>query len=409
MQILWRRRTSGVAFVAATLLSSMLALPLWARPLSEVEAVNAALAQGDFAALGEAELAAAQARIRAIPRLDNPQATISRESVSGSAGRETEWQVGINQPISFSGRRGSLRAAARAEAVAVAADAARRRQQRIAEVREAYAGCAASSEKVAIAERYSARLREAERIVTLRTRAGDTAGYDLRRLRVEARSAQAELRITKGELVAECVRLSRLTGVPDARPTVPLSALLPASATQVIIATGRQDLVARQARLAAGAAEVRAAQQARIPDIEVGVGLKRISNEDGSATGPTVGLGVTIPIFNNGGAAISEARARQRVREAELAIARREIEGAIAAASARAQAARAAALEAAQAADDARRLGTIAEAAYQGGESGVVELVDAYRTARDAELNIVELTERAVRATVTQSLEEGRE
>lgn len=409
MGMFCRRRLPGVALVAVTLLTSAIGVPLSARPISEVEAIDAALAQGDFAALGEAERDAAQARIRAIAWLENPQATLSRESVSGSAGRETEWQAGVNQPISLSGRRGSLRAAARAEADAVAADVGRRRQQRIAEVREAYAGCAAGSEKVTIVERFVARLKEAERIVTLRTTAGDTAGYDLRRLRVEARSAEAELHISRGEFAAECAALSRLSGVADARPAVALSALLPPSPTGMIAATSRQDLVAREARLAAARAEVRAAQQARIPDIEVGVGLKRLSNEDGSAAGPTVALGVTIPIFNNGGAAISEARARQRVREAELALARREIEASIAAASARAQAARDAALEASRAVDDARRLGTIAEAAYQGGESGVVELVDAYRTARDAELNIVELLERAVRAAVTQSLTEGRE
>jgi cobalt-zinc-cadmium efflux system outer membrane protein len=90
-------------------------------------------------------------------------------------------------------------------------------------------------------------------------------------------------------------------------------------------------------------------------------------------------------------------------------LARQEAEASIAAAAARATAASAAAQEAREAADDAARLGTIAEAAYQGGETGVIELVDAYRTARDAELNIVELTERAVRATVAQSLAEGRE
>lgn len=406
-----RRRLGGIASWGLVSAVALLAVPAGARPVSETEAIQAALAQGDFAALGEAERAAAEARVRAIPRFDNPEASVSRESVSGSAGRETEWHAGVEQPIDISGQRSSLRQAARAEAQAVSAEVARRRQERIAETREAYAGCAASAEKVSTAERYAARLKEAERIVDLRTRAGDTARYDLRRLRVEARSAEAEQRIAQGEVAAECTALARLTGISDARPNLALAAMLPSSPSRAAAqaAVNRQDLVAREARVAAAAAEVSVAQRARIPDLSVGVGYKRISNDDGSAGGPTVGLGVRLPIFSNGGAAVSEARARQRVRESELALARREAEASIASAAARASAATAAAQEAREAADDAARLGTIAEAAYQGGETGVIELLDAYRTARDAELNIVDLTERAIRATIAQSRAEGRE
>lgn len=409
MKNISRGRVGGVALYTGAWVALAMATSAIARPISEVEAIEAALAQADFAALGEAERAAAEARARAIPRFDNPKANISRESVSGSAGRETEWQAGILQPIDISGRRGSLRAAARAEFDAISAEVQRRRQERIAEVREAYTGCAAAAEEAAIAERFASRLKEAERIVTLRTRAGDTSGYDMRRLRVEARSAEAELRLAKGETVAECTALRRLTGMNEASPAVPLSSLLPPSPASAGMASARQDLIARQARVTAATAEVRAAQQGRIPEIDLGLGYKRIANEAGSAGGPAVSLGVSIPIFNNGGAAVTEARARQRVREAELALARRAVDASIRVAAARASAATAAAQEARGAADDAARLGTIAEAAYQGGETGVIELVDAYRTARDAELNIVDLTERAVRATITQSLAEGRE
>lgn len=406
MSINWRGLAWGRALLSSAAIVALAPSAL-AEPISEADAVARALALPEYEALGAAERDAANARIRAIGRFDNPEASISREAVSGSAGRETEWHGEISQPIDVSGRRAGLRDAARFEAQAVGADVARRRQQRVAEVREAYAGCAAATEKVEIQRDFAARLREAERIVALRTRAGDTAGYDLRRLRVEARAADAQLQLANGEIKAECATLSRLTGVADARPTVALSALVPAS--HALGTASRQDVVAREARSASAEAEVRAAERSRIPDLTIGVGYKRLSGDEGSAGGPTVSLGARLPIFNNNGAAIAEARARQRVRQAELALSRREVEASIAAASARAGAANAAAATAREAAGDAARLGTIAEAAYQGGESGVVELVDAYRTARNAQLEIVELTERAVRATITQSLAEGRE
>lgn len=407
MSMSWRGRLCGWAILSSAAIAA-LAQPAVAEPISEADAIRRALALPEFDALGAAERDVASARIRGVGRFDNPEAELSRESVSGSAGRETEWRGAVLQPIDLSGRRASLRAALRLEAEAVGADVARRRQLRTAEVREAYAGCAAATEKVGIQRDFAARLREAERIVTLRTRAGDTAGYDLRRLRVEARAAEAQLQLANGEIAAECVTLSRLTGVADARPSTSLPALAEAPAALAVTAS-RQDIVASEARLASAQAEVRAAERSRIPDLTVGLGYKRLSSDDGSAGGPAVFLGARIPIFNNGGAAVAEARARQRIRQAELALSRRQVDASIASASFRAAAAIEAAGTARRAADDADRLGAIAEAAYQGGESGVVELVDAYRTARDAQLEIVELTERAVRATIDQSLAEGRE
>ena len=404
-----RHRPGGLALLA--IISVAIASPSASgRPISEDDAVAAALANGQFGALGEAERAVAEARTRSLPRFESPEATVSRESVSGSAGRETEWQVGITQPIQLSGRQSSLRAAARAEAVAVGADVSRRRQQRIAEVREAFVGCAAAAEKIAISLRYARRLAGAERSVTLRTRAGDTAVYDLRRLRVEARSAEAQLHIAEGERAAECGSLGRLTGINDAEPSIPLTQMLPArgEVLQAQPSAVRQDLTAMEARVASAAAEARAAEQSRIPDLSVGVGYKRLSNEDGSAGGPAASLGIRLPLFSRGTAAVDEARARQRVREAELQLARREVQASIGAAAARVKAATAAAYQAREAAMDASRLSAIAQAAYEGGETGVVELIDGYRTARDAELEIVDHTERALRATITQSLAEGR-
>jgi cobalt-zinc-cadmium efflux system outer membrane protein len=398
------RLQGGHAALAAVL--TLAATPAHAAPITETQAIERALAQPEFTALGEANRDEAQARIAGIRRFDNPEASVSREQISGSGRSETEWQAGVTQPVDLSRARSALRAAARAEAGAVDADTARRRQERMAEVRRAFVGCAAATDKVRISNGFITRLREAERVVTARTRAGDTAGYDLRRLRVEARTAEAQGQLTAGEVAAECAALSRLTGEPDARPAEPIAAIAlrasPTSAPET-----RPDILAREQRVLAASQQVRAAQRARLPEIAVGLGYKRVTADEGSAGGPVVSLAARIPLFNNGSAAIAEARARQRAREAELGLARREAEAAIAVAEARTDAAIAAARAAQGAAGDAARLGPIAEAAYEGGESGVVELVDAYRTARDAELEIIELLERAARARIDLELAQG--
>ena len=398
------RRQGGHAALAATL--ALVAAPAIGAPITESQAVERALAQPEFSALGAANREEAQARIAGIRRFDNPEASVSREQLSGAGRSETEWQAGVTQPVDLSGKRAALRAAARAEAGAVDADISRRRQERTAEVRRAFAGCAAATEKVRVSNTFIGRLREAERIVTARTRAGDTAGYDLRRLRVEARTAEAQGQLTAGEVAAECASLSRLSGEPDARPAEPIAAIA-LRATPTSPPEARPDILARERRVLAASQQVRAAQRGRLPEIAVGLGYKRVTADEGSAGGPVVSLGARIPLFDNGGAAIREARARQRAREAELGLARREAGAAVAVAEARTSAALSAARAAQAAAGDAARLGPIAEAAYNGGESGVVELVDAYRTARDAELEIIELLERAARARVDLELAQG--
>ena len=240
----------------------------------------------------------------------------------------------------------------------------------------------------------------------LRARAGDAAVYDLRRLRVEARTAEAEVARQRGEVSASCATLAALTGEPSVRPAASLL-LIAQGPSASTTDPSRPDLTAREQRVLAANEQLRAAERGRIPELDVGVGVRRLEADGASATGPAVSLGVRLPLFDRGGAAISEARARLRAQEAELALTRRTIDADIAAAESRSEAAGEAAARAQAAGDDARRLGPIAEAAYQGGEIGIVELVDAYRTARDAELGIIEQLERAADARVDLALARG--
>lgn len=385
------------------------AAPLSAQPLSEREAIDRALAQGDFRALGESLRDEASAEVDAVRPFADPQAQIMREAVSGSAGDEVEWQALVVQSFDISGRRSSLRRAAQAEASAVDGDISRRRQERIAEVRRAFAGCATAIEEVEVRRGYVERLAEAERIVTARASAGDTAGYDVRRLRVAARGGDAELALAEGEVGAECAALASLTGVENARagPTSPSATALAEAPTIGPVLETRPDLVAREQRALAASQSLEAARRARLPEIGVGLGIKHVNTDTGSATGPAVSIGFTVPLFDGGGAAVSAARARETARRAELALAERRVEAEIAAASARALAASEAAARARAAREDAARLIPIAETAYQFGEGDVVELVDAYEAARDAELAIIDLTETAALAAVELDLARG--
>lgn len=368
--------------------------------LTEQVAIQRALVREGIGELETASRDIAAAGVAVIGPLDNPELEISRES----AGGESEWQLGVIQPLDLSGRRSALRDAARSEAGAIENDIAWRRQQLIAEVRLAYIACAAAGAELTVWQAHSTQLAEAARIADARAQQGDTAIYDLRRTRVAASSAGAELAMALGERDAGCVQLAALTGVADA--VVPPSAMTSLRSGEV--AADRPDLAAQEQRILAASQRVTAARRARLPQISVGAGIKRVSDGTGSAIGPAVSVGVTLPIFNGGGAQVSLAQAEERALQAELAIARRSIEAEQQAAAVRAQAARSAAVEAARSRDDAARLGTIAMTAYQSGEIGVVELLDAYDAQRDAELAVITHARRAAEAAIAFDLATGR-
>lgn len=379
------------------------ALPVAARAQDVVDedtAIVRALAREGVSARDDAERAASAAEIDVIGPRDNPSVELAREG----AGGESEYQIGVVQPIDLNGRRGSLRDAARADGLATEAEIARRRQVLVAEVRQAYVQCAAASAQLDVWQRYTEELVEAERVSIARAEAGDTAVYDVRRVRVERRAAEAQLARARGDIAADCAALASLTGIAD--PRVELEAITRlSSAAQP---GERADLLADERRIEAAQYRVRAADQARMPQLAVGVGVLRRDDGLDTAYGPVVSVGVTVPLWNSGSAAVRREEARAAALESELLITRRRVEAEQNAAAARLAAAREAAVTAAGAHEDAGRLGTIAETAYQAGEIGVVELLDAYEAAREADLSVIALATDAALAAVEYDLAIGR-
>ena len=402
-----RARTLSVLFFACTALTTHTA---YAGPLSEAEALARAVALPETAALDTATGDAARADVQAVRRFENPELHVSRERVSGALSTETEWTAEVTQPLGINGANGRLRAAAEAEAQAVDADITRRKAVRLSEVRKAYAECGAASERVAILTEQDRRLREVERIISLRERAGDAAGYDLRRVRLEARGVAAQKVLADGEVRAACATLSRLTGEADVRATDSLLALLRPTRPALEIGSGRSDLEAQRYRVTAAQAQADAARRQRLPDLAVGAGYKRRSEGGLSASGPTISLGIRLPIFS-GSAAARAAEARKRAAESELALSSAAIAADRDAAFARAEAAYDAAQIAGRTAEDARRIADIADAAYQGGETDITDLIDGYRAGAEARTNAIDLAERALKARADHLLaqEKGEE
>ncbi len=351
----FQRMRRASRFIPATL--GLLALPIAAQePLTESRAIALALAQEGIAARDDADRASAEAEIDVIGPLDNPQLELAREG-----GGEVEYQLHLVQPIDLVGRRAALRDAARSDAEATAADIERRRQSLIADVRSAYVRCAAASAQADIWQDYIADVSEALRIASARAEAGDTAVYDVRRVRVQASVAEGGRLQSHGARRADCAKLGGFTVV--AEPAVALEAIVALGHAETEFGE-RADLTAQEQRITAAEYRLTAAERARWPQLSVGAGVRAIDDGTGTQYGPIISLGVSLPLWNGGGAAVRREEARRNSLEAELAIARRRIAAEQAAARARLSASRAAAVAAISARDDAGRLGTIANTAY---------------------------------------------
>jgi cobalt-zinc-cadmium efflux system outer membrane protein len=135
--------------------------------------------------------------------------------------------------------------------------------------------------------------------------------------------------------------------------------------------------------------------------VELGGGLKTVDAGSGRDTGFAAALTIPIPLFSRDQDERLRGDARARAARSRLSLAidgaRADLAGLHAEATRLANAA--ARYRESGAADPAALLRT-AEAAYRGGEVGVLELIDGYRASLDADLSLVELDWAARRARI---------
>ncbi len=130
----------------------------------------------------------------------------------------------------------------------------------------------------------------------------------------------------------------------------------------------------------------------RIPEPILCAGLKRTHIPGVSDNGYAVSVTVPIPVFNRGQTEVQRTRAAQERMQAELATQRQQIETGVKAAYEGLRLRREIAEQyAKELGQKGVELFRIAQVAYQEGERGILELLDAYRTALFSRLQVLEL------------------
>lgn len=360
-----------------------------------------------------AEREAAQAAALDAAARPNPSVAYDREALLSDGDLAVD-SLRLAVPLELSGRRAARHAAARAEVAAVTAEheAARLaitlqalRSFRLAQYQRVRA-------ELLLTER--AALASAVEIVRKRATAGATSGYDLQRIELELAAYDDAIAAAATQREAARCELGAWIGAPGPVEAVGDLAVpsAPGPVEELLAAPldARPELRAATERSRGATALARAARRGWIPELSLTAGLmNQDTAPDASAWGYTAGVALTLPIFERGQAERARARALERRADATRQLLSRAIPAAIRArhAALAHATARARAVEQLQLARLAQLLRS-AETAYRDGGGNIVELVDAYATARDLRLRALELVRDAQLAHLDLWLALGR-
>lgn len=358
-----------------------------------------------------ADVDAAGAEVLAEGVRANPSLAFDREEVFPDSGVATNY-VRLVWPLDVSGRRGRRVAAARTEVEAVSADGdATRFELTIEALRVFYQAAHARLHVETLRAERDTLVRVVE-VVRKRTGAGAASGYDLQRFELELAVFDDLIVSAETDLFEARTLLATLVGQPDGLVDAD-SALelptMPAEIDDAEILDGRSDY--RAAKLRAESADQRGdvASRGWIPDFGLSAGFMSSDLGDDTAFGYTIGVTFTLPIFDRGGAAGARARASKRIAEADARVIEVQVPAAVTARretlARRIAQAKDVVSEQLSRLDDLLRA---AETAYREGEGSVVELLDAYQTARDTRLRDLELRRDARLAEIDLWLALGR-
>jgi cobalt-zinc-cadmium efflux system outer membrane protein len=363
--------------------------------LSEDEAVRIARASQSVVALSAARLDLARSDLMRERRWPDPTLHYTRESAG-----ETEQFLTLSQSFDLSGRRALRRRAAELRVEATQQEVTGQQLDLAHVVRSAFSSAANQAELVNALTEWSTRIGAAAETAARLQAGGEVSGYDRRRLERERIGAEARLAAERGALVAAQRRLAgllgveRLDGVTLQRPS---PAEIPAEADLTARIEQRPDVVAIARRIEAATLDRQAAQRWRVPGFDLTAGMK----DTDAATGAVVGAAVTLPIFHRNQDEVLRANAELAILNAQRSLLVTRVRAEVGGLAAEARGLRnAARLFREEALPTSARLTATAEAAYRAGEVGILELLDAYRTALDAEVEAADLEQRAREAEI---------
>ena len=404
----WRRLRLVTAISGVVALAAGAVSPAAAQTLTEAEAI-ARMRQEHPAVralrFGVREVEA-DALERSLPL--NPTVSFTRED---AAGHRDDFLL-VSQQLPIRGRTGLLGKAAGRAAEAAGAQADADLLDVEASLRLAFADLLLAQERTAAIDAGVSELRRLVELLRVREQEGEGSRFDRQRAEREVADVETDLAIAGIERSAAQASLAGFftpgsdpEGLVAAGGFNDVAAGAAAESLAMLLSRAleqRPDYRALASHETRWAIERRAAERLRLPGATVTAGLKRSASAlIGAHAGYAVTATVGIPLFNRGQLQAARAEAVRARIEAERHVLRGRIERELRVA--RTAASRYAALASeyrSTSVDPAAELASIARVAYEEGEYGVLELLDAHRVTLGAVLRELELLAAARRAVI---------
>ncbi len=364
------------------------AATLPAQQWTEAAVVEKFLDQNPISRESRARVAIADAEVRTRSAYANPTVSFSHEG----AGRTDFYQA--SQALPLTGRLPLIRQAGLSQGKALEAEGAFSLWQAKCNLRLSFYRMLATQLKLSALKDSLTELNRAISILETREKEGEGSKLDRLRAQRERHEIDAELSFLDSMLATE--RGSLLAYLPAGESIEELAGDLAIRTTSLDTAellrktlATRADIQAERQRIEQYRMEQRAADRLRYPEPVLNAGLKRAELGQPSITnGPVIGLSMAIPIFQKGKSEVSRFAAEQERATARLDILVRRTQATLDAA-ARVFNIRKAALDKYPA--SGREIVEIATIAYQEGETGILQLLDAYRVDRQSRLRRIDL------------------
>ena len=340
-------------------------------------------------------VAFAQAARRVFP---NPAASYSREG----AGFTEFFQV--EQPLPAFGLRSALERAGVAAREAAEAERDAQLWQLRSDAHDALARLRASAQRLESVRSLVGLVEGLISVLSTREREGEGSRFD--RLRAQQELVDAQQLVIAATVVYAEARSALAAMLPPA-VTVPddVPRRTPPATTESIDAMMTRAMSTRAELRALGAAarqfelEADVARSAAGFTPTVSGGIKRAGDDDVTRSGPVFGVNVAVPLFNRGTSEAARWTAQRARAEFERASMEADIRAQITRAFEALAIRRRSTPAVAAAVSSADELNAIADVAYREGEIGILQLVDAYRTAARAR-------ERAIESNLNLALSE---
>jgi len=351
-------------------------------PLALEEAERRALQASPAVRAAEARVRAEQGRLRQAGLYPNPDLTLDTLRFTHGFGPK-ETSLSLRQPIPYHGKRALERREAEALIEAARKDGERVRLDLQQEVREAYCRIYFTARIVEVEQEDVETTKDLGRAAEARVKAGDAPPLESLKATVEVSRAASELGRARGELAAQTASFNLLLGLAaDAQTIVaaPPTGLAPPDPLPDLMRRALERQPGIKARESLAAAAQAASERARLerrPDVAIG---PTFGSEEGT---PFVGAGIALrlPAWNRNQGNILAAEAARDEAAALAGAARLEVERLVADAYGRFRSATSQqVLYEEGLLAEAEQLLETARKSYEGGESGVLELLDARRT-----------------------------